>query len=45
MRSLGAELVFMNPGGIRADLDAGEITFNDLFTIQPFRETRSPSST
>ncbi len=26
----------MNPGGIRADLDAGEITWGELFTIQPF---------
>jgi 5'-nucleotidase len=27
---------FMNPGGIRADLDAGETTWGDLFAIQPF---------
>jgi 5'-nucleotidase len=27
---------FMNPGGIRADLDAGEVTWGDLFAIQPF---------
>jgi 5'-nucleotidase len=26
----------MNPGGIRADLAAGEVTWGDLFTIQPF---------
>lgn len=32
----GAELAFMNPGGIRADLAAGEITWGELFTIQPF---------
>jgi 5'-nucleotidase len=31
-----AQLAFMNPGGIRADLDAGEITWGELFTIQPF---------
>ncbi|WP_116810017.1 bifunctional metallophosphatase/5'-nucleotidase [Steroidobacter cummioxidans] len=31
-----AEFAFMNPGGIRADLDAGEVTWGDLFTIQPF---------
>lgn len=35
-RSVGAQLAFMNPGGIRADLDAGEVTWGELFTIQPF---------
>jgi 5'-nucleotidase len=33
------QLTFMNAGGIRADLDAGDITYNDLFTIQPFGNT------
>jgi len=32
-------MAFMNPGGIRADLDAGDVTYNDLFTIQPFGNT------
>jgi 5'-nucleotidase len=41
----GAVVAFMNPGGIRADLTfnnsaggeaPGEITFNELFTVQPF---------
>jgi 5'-nucleotidase len=32
----GSELAFMNPGGIRADLDAGPITWGELFTVQPF---------
>jgi 5'-nucleotidase len=32
----GAVAAFMNPGGIRADLDAGPITWGELFTIQPF---------
>lgn len=32
----GAQFAFMNPGGIRAELDAGEVTWGDLFTIQPF---------
>jgi 5'-nucleotidase len=32
----GAQFAFMNPGGIRADLDAGEVTWGELFTIQPF---------
>lgn len=26
----------MNPGGIRADLNAGDITWGELFTVQPF---------
>jgi 5'-nucleotidase len=26
----------MNPGGIRANIDAGETTFGDLFAVQPF---------
>ena len=32
----GAEIAFMNPGGIRADLDAGDTTFGEIFTVQPF---------
>jgi 5'-nucleotidase len=39
----GTQFAFMNPGGIRADLNvpAGgrNITWNDLFTIQPFGNT------
>ena len=31
-----AQFAFMNPGGIRADLAAGEVTWGELFTIQPF---------
>jgi 5'-nucleotidase len=31
-----ADFAFMNPGGIRADLEAGEVSWGDLFTIQPF---------
>jgi 5'-nucleotidase len=30
------QFAFMNPGGIRAGLDAGEVTWGELFTIQPF---------
>lgn len=26
----------MNPGGIRADLEAGAVTWGDLFAVQPF---------
>lgn len=32
----GTEFAFMNPGGIRADLDKGTVTWGELFTIQPF---------
>lgn len=32
----GSDFAFMNPGGIRADLDQGSITWGELFTIQPF---------
>jgi 5'-nucleotidase len=34
--ALGTDFAFMNPGGIRADLSAGPVTFGELFTIQPF---------
>jgi 5'-nucleotidase len=33
---MGTPLAFMNPGGIRADLLAGEVTWGELFAIQPF---------
>jgi 5'-nucleotidase len=31
-----AVAAFMNPGGVRADLDAGEVTYEEAFTVQPF---------
>jgi 5'-nucleotidase len=31
-----AQISFMNPGGIRADLSGGEVTWGELFAIQPF---------
>ncbi|MET0285408.1 MAG: bifunctional metallophosphatase/5'-nucleotidase [Polyangiales bacterium] len=30
------QLALMNPGGIRADLEAGPITYGEAFTVQPF---------
>ncbi|SEM90400.1 bifunctional metallophosphatase/5'-nucleotidase [Lihuaxuella thermophila] len=30
------DFAFMNPGGIRADLPAGKVTWGDVFTVQPF---------
>jgi 5'-nucleotidase len=32
----GAVAAFMNPGGVRADLPAGPVTFEAAFTVQPF---------
>ncbi len=29
----------MNPGGIRAPLNAGDVTYEELFNIQPFGNT------
>ncbi|MCL6604010.1 MAG: bifunctional 2',3'-cyclic-nucleotide 2'-phosphodiesterase/3'-nucleotidase [Paenibacillus sp.] len=34
-----ADFAFMNPGGIRADLPNGDVTFGDLAKIQPFGNT------
>ncbi|GLY01030.1 MULTISPECIES: bifunctional metallophosphatase/5'-nucleotidase [Actinoplanes] len=44
-QSAGARIALMNPGGIRADLDAdqssggeayGQVTYGEAFTVQPF---------
>jgi 5'-nucleotidase len=32
----GAQIAFMNPGGVRADLDAGTVTYGEAFDVQPF---------
>lgn len=32
----GAQVAFMNPGGVRTDLDAGPITYGEAFSVQPF---------
>jgi 5'-nucleotidase len=32
----GAVAAFMNPGGVRADFPAGDITYGAAFTVQPF---------
>lgn len=34
--AMGTDFAFMNPGGIRADIAAGDVTWGDLFTVQPF---------
>jgi 2',3'-cyclic-nucleotide 2'-phosphodiesterase / 3'-nucleotidase / 5'-nucleotidase len=32
----GTDFAFMNSGGVRADIDKGEITWKEAFTVQPF---------
>lgn len=32
----GAQIALMNPGGIRANFDAGVITYGEAFSVQPF---------
>lgn len=32
----GSDFAFMNPGGIRADISLGEVTWGALFSVQPF---------
>jgi 2',3'-cyclic-nucleotide 2'-phosphodiesterase / 3'-nucleotidase / 5'-nucleotidase len=34
--AMNTDFALMNGGGVRANLDAGEVTFGDLFAIQPF---------
>lgn len=34
--NMNADFALMNGGGVRAQLGAGEVTFGDLFSIQPF---------
>ena len=32
----GAVIALMNPGGVRADLDLGPVTYGEAFAVQPF---------
>ncbi|WP_375764761.1 bifunctional metallophosphatase/5'-nucleotidase [Archangium gephyra] len=32
----GAVIAMQNPGGVRADVNAGDITFGEVFSVQPF---------
>ncbi len=32
-------LAFMNPGGLRTDIEAGPVTYGELFAVQPFGNT------
>ena len=36
---LGAEVAFMNPGGVRSNLEAGKITFSAANSVCPFRNS------
>lgn len=35
-KAMNTEIAFMNPGGIRADIDPGDITWGEVYTVQPF---------
>ncbi len=35
-REAGAQVAFINPGGIRGSIDAGSVTYGQAFTVQPF---------
>jgi 5'-nucleotidase len=35
-KAMGTDFAFTNPGGLRADLAAGEVTWGELYTVQPF---------
>ena len=37
--AVGADIGYINGGGIRADISAGDITFNDLLSVFPFNNT------
>ncbi|WP_102028923.1 5'-nucleotidase C-terminal domain-containing protein [Salirhabdus sp. Marseille-P4669] len=37
--AMDSDFALMNGGGIRADLNAGEITWSELFNVQPFGNT------
>ncbi len=37
--AMGTQMAFMNPGGIRAPIEAGEVTYGELFNVQPFGNT------
>jgi 2',3'-cyclic-nucleotide 2'-phosphodiesterase (5'-nucleotidase family) len=39
LAATGADLAMHNPGGVRADLHAGLVTYNDAFRVLPFGNT------
>lgn len=34
--TMGTDVAFVNGGGLRAPIDAGDVTFNDIFSVFPF---------
>jgi 5'-nucleotidase len=37
--AVGADVALLNPGGLRADIDAGPLTFGDVYEVLPFDNT------
>ncbi|HKU43407.1 MAG TPA: bifunctional metallophosphatase/5'-nucleotidase [Polyangiales bacterium] len=35
--AMGSDFALINPGGIRADIEAGPVTWGEIFSVQPFR--------
>ncbi|MDJ0823364.1 MAG: bifunctional metallophosphatase/5'-nucleotidase [Paracoccaceae bacterium] len=41
VKDQGIEIALMNSGGIRADIDAGQVTMGEVLTVLPFQNTLS----
>ena len=41
VKDQGVQIAFMNSGGIRASVDAGEVTMGEVMTVLPFQNTLS----
>ncbi len=41
VKAQGVEIAFQNGGGIRASIDAGEVTMGEVLTVLPFQNTLS----
>lgn len=41
VRDQGVTIAFMNSGGLRASIDAGEVTMGEVLTVLPFQNTLS----
>ncbi len=37
--TMETDFAFMNPGGVRDNIDAGDITWGELYNVQPFNNT------
>ena len=38
-KATGADFAFLNPGGIRTNISAGEVTWGELYAVQPFNNS------